>query len=58
MIKLYLEDTSAELPGHYYGTFPYDICNGCQNRKLSPRTPGPVPFGTCICSNGETNGPS
>ena len=22
--------------------------------RLLPRTPGPVPFGTCICSNVET----
>ena len=33
---------------------PLDILDTCDRRRLLLRTPGPVPFGTCICSNVET----
>ena len=60
-IKLYTNFWTYHRTGPYYPFWPYyQILRGLQRVRLANRgrlllrTPGPVLFGTCICSNVET----
>ena len=49
-----LADTPSVLAFWAINTFDQTFISNLIRKRLLLRTPSPVPFGTCICSNVET----